>query len=279
MADRPLPQQRLCDDLAALLFLPSMLPNKATTGGGRTKNHKAQPRGEAVEAVAEEDDDDDEEQEPEAALATAWLRAFWATMSQQWTTGIDVLRMDKFLLLVRRVHGASLKWVVETRRRVRNEDQESGQGRADRLEGRMRRVWADWPLDVGDKAGDTARVPVGLRLHAVDIWLDECQRADMLRQVGDDDDEEGGEGEEGEGKSDGQAREVRWEPWMAVTVAWMQRRVDQMSTKAASKAVRARAKESLDDERLRGGLYPNDNVMADAGEEGEGEDTWDGFDD
>ena len=39
-----------------------------------------------------------------------WLRGFWATMSREWTS-IDVLRMEKFLLLVRRVVGASFRWM------------------------------------------------------------------------------------------------------------------------------------------------------------------------
>ncbi|AEO67230.1 uncharacterized protein THITE_66080 [Thermothielavioides terrestris NRRL 8126] len=42
--------------------------------------------------------------------AAPWLRGFWATMSREWT-GIDVLRMEKFLLLVRRVVGAGFKWM------------------------------------------------------------------------------------------------------------------------------------------------------------------------
>lgn len=48
---------------------------------------------------------------PNASVA-AWLRAFWATMARQWTTGIDVLRMDKFLLLVRRVLASQFVWMA-----------------------------------------------------------------------------------------------------------------------------------------------------------------------
>ncbi|EAQ88421.1 hypothetical protein CHGG_05040 [Chaetomium globosum CBS 148.51] len=39
-----------------------------------------------------------------------WMRGFWATMAREWTS-IDVLRMEKFLLLVRRVVGAGFKWM------------------------------------------------------------------------------------------------------------------------------------------------------------------------
>ncbi|KAF6786591.1 ribosomal RNA-processing protein, partial [Colletotrichum sojae] len=94
-----------------------------------------------------------------------WLAAFWETMSRQWTD-IDVLRMEKFLLLVRRAFASGLRWVKEG---------DYADGRADALLG----VLAEWPFEV---EGDLRRVPIGLRLHGVDLWVDELERAEIIKE-------------------------------------------------------------------------------------------------
>ena len=95
-----------------------------------------------------------------------FLKAFWATMARQWTL-LDVLRMDKFLLLVRRYIGASFEWmkrngwskiVVEEHSRMM-----AGEG---------------GPLD------PSATVPDGLRYHVLDCWVDELSGSDSERQLG-----------------------------------------------------------------------------------------------
>ncbi|KPM37189.1 hypothetical protein AK830_g9399 [Neonectria ditissima] len=118
MTDRPLPQQRLASDLAALLF---------------TLQPACQP---------------------------AWLRAFWAVVGAQWT-GIDVLRLEKFLLLVRRVFAAHVRLARESPEQIPD----------------LLALLAEYPLD---PEGDLRRVPVGVRLHVLDLWVDEVQREGAL---------------------------------------------------------------------------------------------------
>ncbi|KAH7330190.1 hypothetical protein BKA65DRAFT_508835 [Rhexocercosporidium sp. MPI-PUGE-AT-0058] len=85
-----------------------------------------------------------------------FLRAFWQTMQREWTN-IDVLRMEKFLLLARRYLGATFKSHVE--------------------------LLQEGPCNVED-----VRVPNGMRFHVIDIYVDELERVGVL--------EEGQEGKE-----------------------------------------------------------------------------------
>ncbi|KAI3538251.1 nucleolar protein,Nop52 [Colletotrichum paranaense] len=94
-----------------------------------------------------------------------WLAAFWEILSKQWTD-IDVLRMEKFLLLVRRTFTSGLQWVKE------GEYQEA---RVDAL----LKVYGEWPFEL---EGDLRKVPIGLRLHGLDIWVDELDRLEMLEE-------------------------------------------------------------------------------------------------
>ncbi|KAK6205987.1 hypothetical protein LQW54_008051 [Pestalotiopsis sp. IQ-011] len=123
MCDRPIPQQNLCAELAALADVL-----------------------------------------PDAAVAP-WFTGFWDVMSREWT-GIDVLRLEKFLLLVRRVFAKSLIWVREGKG-------DKGAKRKDA----MLALFLEWPFET---SGDLKRVPVGLRLHVLDIWVDEVEKAGFL---------------------------------------------------------------------------------------------------
>ncbi|RYO88913.1 hypothetical protein DL766_004277 [Monosporascus sp. MC13-8B] len=203
MCDRPVPQQNLCAELASL---QSSLPPSPPGG--------------------------------EEQAVTQWLAAFWQTMAREWT-GIDVLRLEKFLLLVRRVFGASVAWV-----RVAGAGEEGKQRRRDAL----LKLFAEWPLET---SGDLSKVPVGLRLHVLDIWVDEVERAGFL-----------GEGEEGDEDDLAFLRRMR--------------ELVQVQVKSPSKPVRARAKESLADERLPWNTSREDG---DADESGDDEDGWAGFKD
>ena len=100
------------------------------------------------------------------SCADAWLRGFWTVVGAQWT-GIDVLRLEKFLLLVRRVFAAH----VELVKRKEYEEKESGM---------VLDVLREWPFD---KEGDLRRVPVGIRLHALDIWIDELEKLGTLEDA------------------------------------------------------------------------------------------------
>jgi ribosomal RNA-processing protein 1 len=84
-------------------------------------------------------------------------------MQREWTN-IDVLRMEKFLLLVRRYVGASFE--VLKKRGWKMEEVEE-----------MSAVWGEVPLNVGDN-----RVPNGIRFHVLDVWVDEAERVGVLEQ-------------------------------------------------------------------------------------------------
>ncbi|KAJ4127103.1 hypothetical protein NW768_008728 [Fusarium equiseti] len=157
--------------------------------------------------------------------AIPWLRAFWTVLGQQWTD-IDVLRLEKFLLLVRRVFASHVRFVRE--RGWMDGDVEAIVG-----------VLAEFPFD---KEGDLRKNPLGIRLHALDIWVDELEREQALEQP------------EGDAfvKSLGD-----------VVIALK---------RCPIKPVRERASDSYEDERLPW-------VQAGSGDEEEDDDEWGGIDD
>ncbi|GAB1318585.1 Nucleolar protein,Nop52-domain-containing protein [Madurella fahalii] len=250
MCDRPLPQQALCAELADLIYV---LP---TSEGG----HGTATEEEAAAAAAA------------AAVVTTWLRGFWATMAREWT-GIDVLRMDKFLLLVRRVVGAAFKW-------MRKEDGRQGAGGGkgegkDRWDGKkvdaVLGLLGEWPFALDDEARIELHlqqqpqgaerdalipqtIPVGLRLHVLDVWVDEAEKVGLLE----DGDEEA-----------------------ARIVQRISDLVDALEQATTRPAVRIRSKDSLSDERLPGNKKPHNGTREDQDmEDGLGDGgSWDGFED
>ncbi|UKZ80281.1 hypothetical protein TrVFT333_008038 [Trichoderma virens FT-333] len=82
------------------------------------------------------------------ACVEPWLAAFWSVLGVQWPH-IEALRLDKFLLLVRRVFAAHVKLVRE-------------KGFQGDLAAQVVRVFAQWCFD----AEDENKVALGLRLHA-----------------------------------------------------------------------------------------------------------------
>jgi ribosomal RNA-processing protein 1 len=224
MCDRALPQQALCNELADLVFV---LPRDAVV---------------------------------------PWLRGFWATMSREWT-GIDVLRMEKFLLLVRRVVGAGFKYMRkgggEGSVKKGKKEEEGGAWAGDKVD-EMLGVLGEWPFALEDEARiDPAAeeddqipqaIPVGLRLHVLDVWVDEAEKAGLL--------EEGDE----------EAKKI---------IQRISELVDALEQATTRPAVRIRSKESLADDRLPA------NKKAPAGdqededmEDGPGDNgSWDGFED
>jgi ribosomal RNA-processing protein 1 len=226
MCDRPLPQQVLCADLAALL---DVLPD---------------------------------------AAVPAWLAAFWDVVARRWTTGIDVLRMEKFLLLVRRVLARSLAWVHEdsansstktktaaavvedaapkrptrtTRSRAKAATtatpepepapptkQQEGKEEPGRRAAAMLALFRQWPFE---PTGDLKKMPPGLRLHVLDIWVDEAEKVGLL----------------GEEPAEGEERTPS-----AGDAAFLQglRVIIERMVKKTVDPVKSRAKEGLADERL-----------------------------
>lgn len=211
MCDRPLPQQALCAELAEL-----------------------------VHAM------------PPAAVGL-WLRGFWSTMSREWTS-IDALRLNKFMLLVRRVFAASLAWMKADR------DQDGAANAAKKTKKRkkvvarwddqrvddMLEVLAQWPFVLEEEVRDdpedeedddeeededdedkfpSQHVPAGLKLHVLDIWIDELEKAGLIEPEEDDQ----------------QAADI---------LRRITELVELLQDRTINKAVRIRCKQSLADERL-----------------------------
>lgn len=168
-----------------------------------------------------------------------YLTAFWETMAREWTL-IDVLRMEKFLLLCRRVVGVSLEMLKE-----------GGKGKkaakAGWQEGRMKEilgVYESVPLNVDDH-----RLPNGLRYHVIEVWVDEIERVGVL---------------ELEEEETARVLEILLEP------------VRKLRKDSPTKTVREKAKEALADERLPG----NEMVEGEQKDEEQGDgEVWGGFDD
>jgi ribosomal RNA-processing protein 1 len=159
------------------------------------------------------------------ACAIPWLRAFWVVVGAQWT-GIDVYRLEKFLLLVRRVFASHVRLARE--RGWKDGDVEAIVG-----------VLEEFPFE---KEGDLRKSPVGIRLHALDIWVDELEREEAL----------------------GQPEAEKFVKSLGDVVIALKR--------CPVKPVRARAAESYEDERLPW-------VQAASGDEMEEDDEWGGIDD
>lgn len=87
-------------------------------------------------------------------------------MAREWL-GIDVLRMDKFLYLVRCYVNAG--WRHFARRGWREEDEAQ-------LEGYLQ-LLRNIPLNPKD-----GKIPNGMRYHVIDIYIDELDKADEKRE-------------------------------------------------------------------------------------------------
>lgn len=98
------------------------------------------------------------------ALVLPFLAAFWQTMAREWN-GIDALRMDKFLYLVRCYLNAG--WRHFAARRWRD---------APRLSQYLD-ILRQTPLNLTEP-----RIPNGLRYHVVDIYIDELDKVDEKRE-------------------------------------------------------------------------------------------------
>ncbi|KAI9766076.1 MAG: hypothetical protein M1840_006783 [Geoglossum simile] len=94
--------------------------------------------------------------------ALPFLKAFWTTIAREWT-GIDVFRMDKFLLLVRRYLAASFRYLAKR-------NWESA------VIGGYMTILSSIPLSATDM-----KIPNGLRYHVIDIYTDELDQIDTPR--------------------------------------------------------------------------------------------------
>lgn len=157
-----------------------------------------------------------------------FLRAFWVTIAREWE-GIDKVRLDKFLFLVRRMVNAGFVTAKEDKDGEYTLD-------AKRVAAHMA-VLADTVLKPRDH-----KVSTGLRLHVLDVLVDEMCKVDP------------------EGKMD-----------IAVVVEVVQA----LQKESLVKPVRKRAEETLDDERIVRWGQPAEEKQD---EESEDEGEWAGLD-
>lgn len=208
-------------------------------------------------------------------------------MAREWTTGIDVLRMEKFLLLVRRTLASSLVWMqlreparktARTRKRAADGSVASTIVRFDdkKVE-QMLGLLADWPFRPDEESRKEDEedalmpktVPVGLKLHALDIWVDEAEKARILEDSHRSEAEDRGKDEE---KRQPKARSG------AEVLQRLTDLVETLHSTTLSPAVRKRSEESLLDERLPRNRQQDNHEEA-GGEQGGGDDDeWAGLD-
>lgn len=94
-----------------------------------------------------------------------FLRAFWQTMAREWTS-IDVLRVEKFLLLVRRYVRAMFGLMVSAA-------WEEG------LVAELLALLEEVPLEPQNE-----RLPNGIRYHVIDVYIDELEQVGALKDAG-----------------------------------------------------------------------------------------------
>ncbi|KAF3939488.1 hypothetical protein ABW19_dt0206603 [Dactylella cylindrospora] len=150
-----------------------------------------------------------------------FLEAYWITMAREWTS-IDVLRMDKFMLLVRRYVAGSLRYLHR-----HGWDEEMVERNSEILE-----EVALHPTN--------AKMPNGLRYHLLDIYVDELVKVAKVEEEEDSDDE-GGEREEKEEEYDITPEQTEM----------LLRPFRKLLKESPTKEIRASAKELLEDERLQ----------------------------
>lgn len=175
--------------------------------------------------------------------AATWLSAFWHVLGAQWTS-IEALRLDKFLLLVRRVFAAMLQFATD-------EDNKTKKGDAVKRQQVILDVCKEYVFDGENGPSGLGILPLGLRLHVLDLWVDELDKAALL--------------EDDAHKDLVQA--------MGDMV--------QALVRNGVKPVRERAKESYEDERLPWGTKAAEEDMEEDGDnvEEEEEDGWGGISD
>jgi ribosomal RNA-processing protein 1 len=94
-----------------------------------------------------------------------FVRAFWQTIAREWS-GIDALRMDKFLYLVRCYVGKGFEVV----KKKEWEDEELIDAYLD--------ILAAVPLNASEP-----KIPNGLRYHVIDVYVDELDKVDTERNA------------------------------------------------------------------------------------------------
>ncbi|KAI5808977.1 hypothetical protein DFH27DRAFT_542025 [Peziza echinospora] len=155
--------------------------------------------------------------------AITFLECFWETIAREWN-GIDVLRMDKFLLLVRAYLASSFRYLREREW-------------AQDLVAQYMEILKNIPLHPTEN-----RIPNGIRYHLIDIYVDELEKLEPATTTPtttkDESEEESEEEEEETSDTTTLPIDQLLEPF------------EVLLEKASTKVVRTRTRELLSDERL-----------------------------
>ena len=174
-----------------------------------------------------------------------FLEAFWTTIAREWE-GVDKVRLDKFLFLIRRMVFVSFETCKVTAAAAAAADADENDESQYSFDlarlGRHTEVLAKTPLAPRDN-----KVPVGLRLHVLDVMVDELARAD---------------------------------PEGRLEVDKVLAPVEKLKKESLTKTVRMRAVEVLGDERIKTWGQVEEQAQGQADEaDNEVDDGWDGFGD
>lgn len=90
--------------------------------------------------------------------AATFYRAFWETITREWA-GIDVLRIDKFLMLVRRFLAVGFRFCRERK-----------------WEAAVVESLLLGPIEQGPLDPRNQKMPNGVRFQLADIWVDELEK-------------------------------------------------------------------------------------------------------
>jgi len=104
-----------------------------------------------------------------------FVSAFWDIIIKEWE-GVDRVRMDKFLFLIRRMLAAGFQGCKVTNsdsNKISGQKEGSNYTWNNELLARYITVLEQRPLQVKN-----ARIPAGLALHVVDIYVDELEKVD-----------------------------------------------------------------------------------------------------
>ncbi|EXJ71278.1 uncharacterized protein A1O5_05084 [Cladophialophora psammophila CBS 110553] len=146
-----------------------------------------------------------------------WTAAFWETVCREWSS-IDQWRMNKVLLLVR--------FIVRELFNLTLGLVSTGEPASQHRIARQLQILEIWPLSPRER-----KVPDGMRLHVLDIWVEELAgQLSAAQKVVDE-----------SGQSDGEEKKVAL---LATAKAFMAP-LDKLSKEALSKGVKLRAKEAI----------------------------------
>ncbi|OAL20893.1 hypothetical protein AYO22_08521 [Fonsecaea multimorphosa] len=161
-----------------------------------------------------------------------WTTAFWETVCREWSS-IDQWRMNKVLLLVRffvrELFSLAFGWATNT-------DASASTSTPQSLVASQLQILENWPLSPRER-----KVPDGLRLHVLDVWVDELagQFDAAQRDVAVAESEQ--QSDDGDAVADAQ----KVKTVLLDTAKAFMAPVEKLSKEALSRGVKVRAKEAI----------------------------------